>query len=511
MYKPYFTFSLFLFFIFFVANVYAQPKNEFRGVWIATVSNIDWPISKDYNPASQKAEFIRQLDLHKKNGMNAVVVQVRPSADAFYPSPFEPWSQWLTGTQGKAPSPYYDPLQFMVEETHKRGMEFHAWANPYRANFNIRTASIAPDHPTRKHPEWFVTYGDKKYFDPGNKEAQAFVVKVNRDMVKRYKIDAVHMDDYFYPYRIPGREFPDAASFKKYGNGLSKDAWRRSNVDSIIVALSKAIKEERADCRFGISPFGVWRNKSADPDGSETKAGVTNYDDLYADILLWLKNDWIDYVAPQLYWEIGHPLADYEVLLDWWANRTFGKHCYIGIGIYRAGSNNPWRDKTQVPRMINMLRKYPQVQGAIYYSSKIFSSNPNGWNDSLRNNYYKHPAIIPPMAWIEDSIPAQPVFKTDFDEEKSIITTQFFIPADEDIRNIAIYRLEKDRYDLGAKNVFQLIPYSTDARFVLKLDGTEKEKGYQYFVTVVNKNNVESEAKMLFSFVETTLEEQVIN
>ena len=511
MYKLPLTLSLILFSSLFFSNVNAQPKNEFRGVWIATVANIDWPLNKDYNPASQKAEFIRQLDLHKKNGMNAVVVQVRPSADAFYPSPYEPWSQWLTGTQGKAPSPYYDPLQFMVEETHKRGMEFHAWANPYRANFSIRSASIASNHPTRTNPEWFVTYGDKKYFDPGNKEAQAFVVKVIRDMVKRYKIDAVHMDDYFYPYRLPGKEFPDAASYKKYGNGLSKDEWRRSNVDSIILALSNGIKEERADCKFGISPFGVWRNKSADPNGSETKAGVTNYDDLYADILLWLKNDWIDYVAPQLYWEIGHPLADFEVLVDWWANRSFGKHCYIGIGIYRAGSNTAWKDKSQVPRMIEMLRKYPQVQGAVYYSSKIFNINPNGWNDSLQNNYHKYPAIIPPMAWIEDTPPPQPVFKTDFNKEKSIITTHFFVPFDENIRNIAIYRLEKDRFDLGAKNVFKLIPYSSDARFVLKLDGTEKEKGYQYFVTVVNKNNVESEAQMLFSFVETPLEEQAIN
>ncbi len=495
--------QFFLFVIFFgsIYNVNAQPKNEFRGVWIATVSNIDWPLSKDYNTASQKAEFIRQLDLHKKNGMNAVIVQVRPSADAFYPSPFEPWSQWLTGTQGKAPVPYYDPLQFMIEETHKRGMEFHAWANPYRANFNTRSASIAANHPTRTNPEWFVTYGDKKYFDPGNKEAQKFVVKVIRDMVKRYNIDAVHMDDYFYPYRIPGREFPDASSYRKYGNGMAKDEWRRSNVDSIIVALSKAIKEERSDCRFGISPFGVWRNKSVDPDGSDTKAGVTNYDDLYADILLWLKNDWIDYVAPQLYWEIGHPLADYEVLLDWWANRTFGKHCYIGIGIYRAGSNAAWRDKTQLPRMIEMLRKYPQVQGAIYYSSKIFKNNPNGWNDSLQDNYYKHPAIVPPMSWIGDAPPPQPVVKTTFDKKTSTLTTSFFVPVDENIRSIAIYRLEKDKFDLGAKNVHQLIPYSTDARFVLKVDGTQKEKGYQYFVTAVNKNNVESEAQMLFSFV----------
>lgn len=501
MTKKYYILSL-LFVSLLVYNLQAQPKNEFRGVWIATVSNIDWPLSKDYNTASQKAEFIRQLDLHKSNGMNAVVVQVRPSADAFYPSPYEPWSQWLSGVQGKAPSPYYDPLQFMVDETHKRGMEFHAWANPYRANFNIRSASIAPDHITRKHPEWFVTYGDKKYFDPGNKEAQAFVVKVIRDMVKRYQIDAVHMDDYFYPYRIPGKEFPDWRSYSRHGKGLKRDDWRRSNVDSIILALNKAIKEEKPDCRFGISPFGVWRNKSSDPEGSNTKAGQTNYDDLYADILLWLKNGWIDYVAPQLYWEIGHPLADYEELVDWWAKHTYGRHCYIGIGIYRAGSNAAWRDKTQLPRMIQMLRKYPQIQGAVYYSSKVFKTNPNGWNDSLRNNYYKYPAIIPPMPWLAETMPPAPIVKTTSDRKNGMLTTTFLVLKDQDIRHIAIYRYPKNSSANSGQPVYQLIPYTTNARFELRMDKEQKEKGYQYYATVVDKNNVESEPQLLYNFAE---------
>ncbi|HEU4609833.1 MAG TPA: family 10 glycosylhydrolase, partial [Chitinophagaceae bacterium] len=303
----------------------AQPKYEFRAAWIATVDNIDWPDRGDYDPASQRASFIRLLDMHKRNGMNAVIVQIRPATDAFYPSPYEPWSEWLTGQQGKAPQPFYDPLKFMIEETHKRGMEFHAWCNPYRAVFNIRKSSIAPNHITKTHPEWFLTYGDQKFFDPGNKDAQDFVVNVIRDIVKRYDVDAIHFDDYFYPYRIAGKEFPDNASYARYGNGMSRDDWRRSNVDSIILKLSHAIKEEDPYCQFGISPFGVWRNKSRDPEGSETDAGQTNYDDLYADILLWLKEGWIDYVAPQLYWEFGHPRAAYEVLLKWWNDHTYGR------------------------------------------------------------------------------------------------------------------------------------------------------------------------------------------
>lgn len=373
---------------------------EFRAAWIATVANIDWPTRGNYHPESQKREFIELLDMHKKNGMNAVVVQIRPATDAFYPSALEPWSEWLTGKQGRAPFPFYDPLEFMITETHKRGMEFHAWCNPYRAEMQIGRSSISPSHITRTRPDWFLSYGGKRYFDPGNQEAQGHVVEVIKDIVRRYDVDGIHFDDYFYPYRIPGREFPDHNSYRVYGKGMQKDEWRRSNVDSIIVRLSRAIKEEKPFVKFGISPFGVWRNIDQDSLGSETSAGVTNYDDLYANVILWLKEGWIDYVAPQIYWEIGHKAAPYEVLVDWWSKHTYGKHCYIGIGIYRAGSNTAWKDKNLLPNQINLLRSYPQIQGAIYYSSKSFLNNPNGWCDTLQNNYYKIPARVPPMPWL---------------------------------------------------------------------------------------------------------------
>jgi len=382
----------------------SKPVNyEFRGVWIATVDNIDWPAKGMVNVEDQKEDFIRQLNLHHENGMNAMIVQVRPAADAFYPSPYEPWSQWLTGVQGKPPSPYYDPLQFMIEETHKRGMEFHAWCNPYRADFQVGKSSIAPNHVTRIHPEWFLTYGDKKYFDPSNKEAQQFVVNVIRDIVKRYDVDAIHMDDYFYPYRIAGKEFPDEEAYRKSGTHLSKDDWRRSNVDTIIAMLSRAIKQEKPWVKFGISPFSVWRNKGQDPDGSDSQASQTNYDDLYANILLWLKKGWIDYVAPQLYLEIGNSKIPYEKMLDWWSKHTYGRHLYIGQGIYKTGENNSaWKNPNELPDQIQLLRQYPNVQGSIYFSSKSFDRNPNGWNDSLRNNYYRQPALIPPMDWLPD-------------------------------------------------------------------------------------------------------------
>lgn len=373
----------------------SMVKPEFRGVWVATVDNIDWPEHPTTNSEVLRETFIKLLEMHQRNGINALVVQIRPATDAFYPSPFEPWSQWLTGKQGLPPVPYYDPLEFMVTETHKRGMEFHAWMNPYRAVFNTRTSSLAASHITNIHPGWFLTYGDKKYFDPGNKEAQAYVTAVVKDVVSRYAVDAIHFDDYFYPYPIAGKEFPDDGSYRKYGNGLSKPDWRRSNTDSIIVSLYRTIKEQNKNCQFGISPFGVWRNVDKDLEGSNTKAGPTNYDVLYADILLWLKNGWIDYVAPQLYWEFGHNAAPFEVLVDWWSKHSYGKNCYIGLGVYRANSSAAWRDKTQLPRQIQKIRNTPNLQGMIFYSSKSFEKNMNGWSDSIRLNYFKQPAPLP--------------------------------------------------------------------------------------------------------------------
>lgn len=474
-------------------GLWAQPIQEFRAAWIATVDNIDWPTKGNYNTESQKAEYIRLLDLHQRNGLNAVVVQIRPATDAFYPSQYEPWSEWLTGKQGLPPSPYYDPLQFMLEEAHKRGMEFHAWCNPYRAEFSIGQSSIAPTHVTKLHPEWFLSYGGKRYFDPGNKEAQQFVVKVIRDVVSRYAVDAIHFDDYFYPYRIAGKEFPDQESYKKYGAGLSRDDWRRSNVDSVILLLSRAIKEENRFCKFGISPFGVWRNQDQDDEGSATKAGQTNYDDLYADILLWLEEEWIDYVAPQLYWEFGHKAAAYEVLLDWWSKHTYGRHCYIGLGIYRAGSNAAWRNKTLLPRQITALRQYPSIQGAIYFSSKSFVNNPYGWNDSLQQHFYKEPAVIPWMPWIDTLRPYYPEVKaiTPVENSLRIVVAK---PAIEK-RNIKAFRLYAC-YEEGPNNNFYnatLIGSQFNAESCVFMGPLPPDKKTaKFYITVVDEHNVES-------------------
>ena len=487
--------ALSLLFSLFVA---AQPKYEFRGVWIASVANIDWPKGGMTDPAAQRADFIRMLDQHQRNGMNAMIVQIRPSADAFYPSPYEPWSEWLTGEQGKAPVPYWDPLAFMIEETHKRGMEFHAWLNPYRAVQTIGKSSIAADHITKRKPEWFLVYGDKKYFDPGNKDAQQFVVKVVRDIVKRYPIDAIHMDDYFYPYRIAGKEFPDAASYARTGSRLNKEDWRRSNVDSIILAISKAIKEEKKQVRFGISPFSVWRNQDKDPRGSDSRAGQTNYDDLYADILLWLEKGWIDYVTPQLYLEIGHDKIAYEKLLEWWGKNAFGKHIYIGHGIYRVDEKTSvkWKNPTELPNQLKLLRQNPNVQGSIYFSSKSFDKNPNGWNDSLQNNYYKYPALVPPMDWISKEKPAAPVLSrvTKKGDEISFSVKPLYtgkVP----VKYFVIYRFPAGRSIASLINqpssIFSIVVKPSG--FDQALQQREEGKAYQYYITTVGTNNFESE------------------
>lgn len=397
--------------IHFVQAQTGTPNYEFRAVWVASVANIDWPSQKNLSVAAQKAEYIKLLDLHQRNGINVMIVQVRPAADALYPSSIEPWSEFLTGKQGLPPSPFYDPLEFMITETHKRGMEFHAWLNPYRAVFNLLHSSVSPSHLTKTHPEWFLVYGDKKYFNPGLPEVRTHMARVVKDLVSRYDLDGIHMDDYFYPYRITGKEFPDQKDFLKYGKGMNKENWRRSNCDSVIMLVHDIVRSTNPHMKFGVSPFGVWRNKSQDPMGSDTKAGQTNYDDLYADILLWLQKGWIDYVVPQLYWERGHKLADYDVLLNWWNEHTYGKHLYIGMGIYRAGTNTAWKNPKQIPQQIQLARNYPGTQGAVYFSSKTFETNPNGWNDSLRNNYYHYPALVPPMPWIDHSVPTQPLIQ----------------------------------------------------------------------------------------------------
>jgi uncharacterized lipoprotein YddW (UPF0748 family) len=391
-----------------------QSKREMRAVWIATVANIDWPSQRNLTSKAQREEMRALLDEFAKNNMNAIVVQIRPTADAFYPSALEPWSNWLTGKQGERPNPYYDPLQFIIEEAHKRCIEVHVWMNPYRVLNSDNLSILNKDHLFYKNRDLFVKYGDKYYFNPGLDETREFLNKVVEDVVERYDIDAVHFDDYFYPYKVANEEFPDAATFKNSPRGFApnqRDDWRRNNVNMVISELQKTIKSLKPWVEFGISPFGVWRNDNVDPKGSATRAGVQNYDDLYADILKWLKEGSIDYVAPQLYWEIGKKVADYEILAKWWSENSFGKNLYIGLYNSQLGlpeANSAWRKGNELVRQLRLNKNYPQIDGAVFYSAKAFVKNKLGLNDSLQSNFYKYPAVCPVNRNIEGEPSAQP-------------------------------------------------------------------------------------------------------
>lgn len=405
---------IFAIFLIICLNSWAQEvqKREFRAVWVATVNNIDWPSKPGISSDEQKKEVSEILNMHQKSGMNAIILQIRPASDAFYPSDLEPWSRYLTGTPGKAPNPMYDPLQFWIEECHNRNMEFHAWLNPFRVA-QYASEPLASNHIAFKHPEWIVNYGGKLYFDPGLPQTRDFVVQIVNDIVARYDVDAIHFDDYFYPYPLKD-DFPDENSFAQYNRGFlsaQKADWRRDNVDLTIKMLSDNIKRIKPWVKFGISPFGVWRNKSDDQQGSETKAGTTNYDHLYADILKWQKNGWIDYCLPQLYWQIGHSSVDFLTLSNWWADHAYNRGMYIGHAVYKLEANSgipEWADPNQLIRQIEITRRIPHLGGSAFYSSKHFKRDLLGFDETLQNKLYNHPALVPAMPWIDNKAPDQP-------------------------------------------------------------------------------------------------------
>ncbi len=388
------------------------PMREFRAVWVATVVNIDWPSSPGLSQEDQKEEINAILDLHRKNGMNAIILQVRPSADAIYPSPYEPWSVYLGGEQGMDPG--YDPLEYWILETHRRGMELHAWFNPYRLKQHLKD-SLAEEHIYNTNPDWGISYGDRIYFAPHLPEVWEFLTGVVRDVVRRYDIDAVHFDDYFYPYMVPNEEFPDDSAFFHYGGSYypdRKEDWRRHNVDTIIQMLDLVIKAEKPWVKFGISPFGVWRNRSQDPTGSETSAGTTNFDGLYADVLKWQKNGWIDYLMPQLYWRDDHPAADFSTLAHWWNDFSFGRGLYIGLAPYRIDRKSEhklWKKDKYFFKQIELLRSMKNIDGYGFFSSvHFFRDDLKSVNKRLQKNYCSHPAIVPGMTWIDNDPPGSP-------------------------------------------------------------------------------------------------------
>jgi uncharacterized lipoprotein YddW (UPF0748 family) len=371
---------------------------ELRGEWIASVSHIDWPSRPGLSPAEQQAEFVALLDRARSVGLNTVFAQVRPTADAFWPSRFEPWSQYLTGRQGQDPG--YDPLAFMVDAAHARGLALHAWFNPYRVSQQADITRLVPAHPARLHPEWTVSYGGKLYYNPGIPTVRAFVEDAIMDAVERYEVDGVHFDDYFYPYPAGGQDFPDDDAFAAYGAGFpDRAAWRRHNVDLLVREMYERVREARPEAAFGVSPFGIWRNASSDPRGSATR-GTQSYDALHADTLGWVRNGWLDYIAPQLYWNIGLPVADYAVLAPWWAEavRDTDVQLWIGQAVYKVGAPGQpaaWQDPAELSRHLTLDKGLPEIDGEILFSAKDVTADPLGAVGTLTADHWRRPALAP--------------------------------------------------------------------------------------------------------------------
>lgn len=380
-----------------------QPKREFRGAWLHIVGNTQ---IRTMSESEIKEMFIQTLDSLAEAGCNAVIFQVRPQADAFYVSELEPWSRFLTGVQGQAPDPVWDPLEFMIEETHNRGMELHAWCNPYRVTSNDEE-ELAPNHLFFSNPDIFKKYGKQLYFDPGEPASREHTVKVISDIVRRYDVDAIHFDDYFYPYPVKYEEFHDDASFVKYAKEQGfeyweKGDWRRNNVAILMKELNDTIKSIKPWVRFGISPFGIHRNISETPDssGSETN-GLSNYEALFADVPDWGEKGYIDYIVPQLYWRIGFKAACYEVLINWWNDGNFTDHLYIGQNISVLDS--------QLERKMELVRDLPNVAGNIWWPGWSIKRNVHNIHDSLTTVYQSRPALIPAYTRLDDIAPSKVV------------------------------------------------------------------------------------------------------
>lgn len=477
----------------FSLTIQAQkyPKREFRAAWIQTVNGQfrGMPTEK------VKQILIDQLNSLQGAGINAIIFQIRPEADALYASKLEPWSRFLTGVQGEVPNPYWDPMEFMIEECHKRGMEFHAWINPYRVKTTLKS-QLAPGHIYNIHPEWFVKYGDQLFFDPALPESRRHICMVITDIVTRYDVDAIHMDDYFYPYPIKGQDFPDDESFARYGGGFdNKGDWRRSNVNVLIKKIHDTVRELKPWVKFGVSPFGVYRNQSSDPLGSKTQA-LQNYDDLYADVLLWAREGWIDYNIPQLYWEIGHPRADYQTLVEWWARNTENRPLFIGQSVMntveKADPQNP--NINQLPRKIALQRAYQTIGGSCQWPASAVVENAGNYRDALIQEYHKYPSLVPVFDFMDDKAPAKAKkVKAVWTEDGYMLfwtAPKAKTEMDRAVQYV-IYRFAKgEKVDI--EDPSHIVTITRDSFYKLPYDGGKTK--YTYVVTALDRLHNESKS-----------------
>jgi uncharacterized lipoprotein YddW (UPF0748 family) len=424
----------FITFLFFFMSVSAraetppQPDREFRAVWMATVDNIDFPTGKNLSVEEQKKELLQSLELAKELKLNAVVFQVRPMCDAVYESKIEPWSEFLTGKMGKSQA--FDPLRFLIAEAHRRGILVHAWFNPYRA-FHPSAKTVSENHISKRRPDLVRKYGKYLWLDPTDREVQAYSLSVVLDVVRRYDVDGIHFDDYFYPYPEKDAggskiEFPDDENWQKHlraferlkprnlvrASPLNRDDWRRANVNNFIETVGREIKKIKPEILYGVSPFGIWQ-----PVPEKEIEGLNAYAELYADSRKWLRDGTVDYLAPQLYWETARRGQSFPVLLDWWKRENVkNRHIWSGIAPYRIGSNEDFT-ALEISNQIKLTRNSPQARGAIHFSFKSLRGDSGGIQKTLRENVYAKDALIPPSSWIKARKPLAPRVKITRDEK----------------------------------------------------------------------------------------------
>lgn len=469
----------------------AQQKREFRGAWIQCVNGQFQGLS---TAAMQKA-LTTHLDSLQHDGANAVIFQVRPECDALYDSRYEPWSRFLTGVQGRAPQPYWDPLQWMVEQCHKRGMELHAWINPYRAKTK-GTTTLAQSHIAMTQPDRVFKYDGQYILNPGIDENREYICRIVGDIVRRYDIDGLHMDDYFYPYPAAGETIPDQGLFAQKSNGISNlGDWRRYHVNIFVKQLHDTIVSIKPWVKFGVSPFGIYRNKKNASNGSDTK-GLQNYDDLYADVLLWVNNGWVDYCVPQLYWQIGHPTADYKTLIKWWNQHASNRPLYIGEDVERTVKNaDPDNPKlNQMPAKFALHNSLPNIDGTVLWYSKTIVDDIGRYGTMLRKVYWKYPALQPSMTFIDKKAPKK------VKRLKAVWTSDGYIlfwtaPKGNNWRDEAVkyvvYRFAKGEV-LNTNDPSKIVCITGDTFCKLPYDSGRQH--YTYVVTALNRLQNESKS-----------------
>lgn len=465
-----------------------SPKREFRGLWVTTIHNLDWPSKAGLSTEAQKKEFISILDRAKENGINALIVQIRPQSDAIYESQLEPWSYWLTEKPGQAPQPYYDPLEFMIEECQKRCIEFHAWFNLFRGVSHTKFSMITDNHITNQHPEWFYEFGKSLFLDPGIPEAKNYLIKVVTDVVDRYDIDGVHLDDYFYPIESKKdrrNKIDDKNTYNKHkGDFKNIEDWRRYNNNILIKQMNDSIKKHKAWVKFGVAPFPVWRHKWDYKLGSETNRTSATYDHYYADTRKWIEAGWVDYLAPQMYWGTQFERIKYKTITSWWNENAFDRHIYIGHAFYKLtdttgeASNDPsWQNKYEINDQIKFARTQPNIFGGAFYRANSFNNKSRPFEKLLRDSLYQKPALVPTMSWI-DSIPPPAPQNAEY----------YVVPSEDDdehnTQSEAILKWDPPAEIDGVQDASYYIIYAIPVKNALNFDNTN------YIVAVQKENYI---------------------